>query len=64
MTLSPASIEEIAPTECECLGKQSELMLTSYFTVGRLQGSVFVSRRARAFLAGNRLYEPAGPAEN
>ncbi|KZP02189.1 hypothetical protein FIBSPDRAFT_771053, partial [Athelia psychrophila] len=34
MTKDPISFEEIAPTECEC----------------RLQGSVFVSRRARTFL--------------
>ena len=50
MTLSPASFEEIAPAECESkiVVPQPEMNLSHYS--GRLQGSVFVSRRARAFL--------------
>jgi hypothetical protein len=50
MTFSPPSFEEIAPAECESkvLVLQPDINQSHY--PGRLQGSIFVSRRARAFL--------------
>lgn len=55
MTVTPASFEEIAPTECNALTTtQLEVPMLMPFIKGRLQGSVFVSRRARVFLEGIR----------
>ena len=49
MMSMPISCEEIAPAECMRLSPTAELLFTRPF-LGRLQGSVFVTRRARALL--------------
>ena len=51
MTSAPISGAEIAPAECKQLSPTAEFLLTFlYPSLGRLQGSVFVTRRARALL--------------
>ena len=51
MTSNPISCEEIAPAECMQLSPIVEvLLIPPYLFLGRLQGSVFVTRRARALL--------------
>ena len=51
VTSSPISGEEIAPAECMQRSPTTEFLLTHlYPSLGRLQGSVFVTRRARALL--------------
>jgi hypothetical protein len=51
MTSAPISGEEIAPAECMRLSQMAEFLLTHlYSSLGRLQGGVFVTRRARAML--------------
>ena len=48
---NPITCEEIAPPECTLLSITAKFVLTrSYPFLGRLQGSVFVSRRARLLL--------------
>ena len=51
MTSIPISGEEIAPAECMRLSPTAEFLLTHICPfLGRLQGSVFVTRRAKALL--------------
>ena len=51
MTSLPISVEEIAPAECKQLSPTAEFLFTHLYPfLGRLQGSVFVTRRARALL--------------
>jgi hypothetical protein len=51
MTSTPISGEEIAPAECMQLLPAAEFLLAYLYPfLGRLQGSVFVTRRARALL--------------
>ena len=50
-TSFPISGEEIAPAECMQLSPTAEFLLTHLYPFsGRLQGSVFVTRRAKALL--------------
>ena len=51
MTSAPISGEEIAPAECMQLSPTAESLLSHLYPfLGRLQGSVFVTRRAKALL--------------
>ena len=51
MTSIPIFGEEIAPAECMQRSPTTEILLTHLHSfLGRLQGSVFVTRRARVFL--------------
>ena len=51
MTSIPISGEEIAPAECMRLSPTAEFLLPHLYPfLGRLQGSVFVTRRAKALL--------------
>jgi hypothetical protein len=51
MTSIPISCEEIAPAECMQLAPTAKFLLAHLYPfLGRLQGSVFVTRRARALL--------------
>ena len=49
MTSNPISCEEIAPADCMWLSPTARFP-TDFSLLGRLQGSVFVTRRARALL--------------
>jgi len=51
MKSNPISCEEIAPAECMQLSSTAEFLLIHlHLILGRLQGSVFVTRRAKALL--------------
>ena len=60
VTSNPISCEEIAPAECTQLSRTAEFPLTYlYSSTGRLQGSVFVTRRARLLLESGWIVSPS-----
>ena len=59
MTFDPISCEEIAPAECTQLSQSTAVrVIHPYLLLGRLQGSCFVTCRARALLQSWWLVQP------
>ena len=59
MELDPISCEEIAPAECMHLSSAAEFLGTHFRSfLGKLQGSVFVTRRARVLLESRWFVPP------
>ena len=56
MKFDPTSFEEIAPAECTPYSLWNGRHVFSFLSPGRLQGSVFVTRRAKGLLKSTRCF--------
>lgn len=63
MSFNPLFCEEIAPPECMRLLLTAEFLLIPPSCLGRLQGSVFVTRRAVALLQGPFFFPFVSPSK-
>ena len=64
VTTNPITCEEIAPAECALLSITAKSVLTrSYPFLGRLQGAVFVTRRAKVLLESSWLVSSSALAD-